>query len=160
MKKSILVIIISLIRFTLSIQVVNDLKTKPYIEFDWIKNNIYTIIITFGSSDISNYKCGLYNETRFCVAKECNAKNNELTCSFDGKNCNADSNNKGYKFYYDVICGEGLPNKSGVIGKDVSLNKDFTTISSYNKVFVTVSINSGNCVKYSIIFFLFCLIIF
>ena len=77
MKKLILVIIISLITFILSIQIVNDLKTKPYIEFDWIKNNIYTIIITFGSSDISNYKCGLYNETRFCVAKECNAKNND-----------------------------------------------------------------------------------
>ena len=48
MKKSILVIIISLIAFTLSIQIVNDLKTKPYIEFDWIKNKIYAITITFG----------------------------------------------------------------------------------------------------------------
>ena len=34
MNKSILVIIFSLITFTLSIQIVNYLKTKPYIKFD------------------------------------------------------------------------------------------------------------------------------
>ena len=159
MKKSILIIIIFLLSFIISIQIVNDLKTKPYIEFDWMKEDIYTIIITFGSSDISNYKCGLYNETRFCVAKECKNENKELKCSFEGKNCLADSNNKGYKFYYDVICGEGLPNKSGIIGKDVKLNTDFTTIISYNKVSVTVSINSTNFLKYPIIF-LFSLFLF
>ena len=87
---------------------------------------------------------GLYNETRFCVAKECNAKNNELTCSFEGKNCNTDSNNKGYKFYYEVICVEGLLNKSGVFGKDVSFVTDFTTISLYHKVSVNFSINSDD----------------
>ena len=55
MKKSILIIIIVLISFIISIQIVNDLKTKPYIEFDWMKEDIYTIIITFGSSDISKW---------------------------------------------------------------------------------------------------------
>ena len=135
-----------------SIEIVDEYNTLPYYEFNWLKNKEEILKIKFATTNTEKYTCGLYNESRFCVAKQCSGQGtDEIECSFEGNNCLAESKNPHFQFYYDVICGIGLPNESGNVGSNnINIISNFSN-TTYNKVYVSVAINYGNFIKCSVI---------
>ena len=109
MKKILILIFIVTIK-SQATPTLNDLldrkNTIPYHEFNWIKEDNYSIDVAFSSTPPAQ-KCCLYNGTNYCLgACTLDSGTNIISCRFVGGNCEADADNPATKFYYGVYCSD------------------------------------------------------
>ena len=109
MKKILILIFIVTIK-SQATSTLNDLldrkNTIPYHEFNWIKEDNYSIDVAFSSTPPAQ-KCCLYNGTNYCLgACTLDSGTNIISCRFVGGNCEADADNPATKFYYGVYCSD------------------------------------------------------
>ena len=143
-------LILSLTLITLSIQLdVNELKTEPYVEFDWLDEDKKSLSVEFYSPP-SVGTCCLYNGTQLCVAASCNPATNTLTCEFEGDKCKADGDNPGVKYYYRLFCDD----TNCATGKESNLKEE-----GNEDVYVTVAVLNSGFIKVWFTF-IFCLLVF
>ena len=104
MKKILILMIISTIKSGISN--LDRKNTIPYHEFNWIKEDNYSIDVAFTNTP-SAQRCCLYNGTNYCLgACTLDSGTNIISCRFYGGNCEADADNPATKFYYGVYCSD------------------------------------------------------
>ncbi len=117
-------------------QTINDLKTKPYYDFDWIDEDSYDFELTFNQSVPNTVKVALVNGTDICNAT-CTSSDKKVSCTLKSTECPAEKDNPGYKFYYAVYYNLTQGNINITGGNGLSAG-------------VTISVCSGYYIKYSL----------
>ena len=143
-----LILLLTYITFTKS--AVDELKTEPYVEFDWLDEDKKSLSVTFDSTSHAG-TCCLYNGTKLCVSSStCTNSNNDLTltCEFEGDKCKADGDNPGVKYYYSLYCDDTNCEKK-VSDFDSSIGNVEVTVAVLNSGFIKVWLT-----------FIFCLLVF
>ena len=116
-------------------QTINEFKTKPYYDFDWIDEDSYNFELTFTQS-ISDVTVALVNGSKKCDPS-CTPSGTTVSCSLQGNSCQAEKDNPGYKFYYAVYYNFNKSNINETGGNGISAG-------------VTISVCSGYYIKYSL----------
>ena len=140
-------LILSLTLITLSISAldVNDLKTEPYVEFDWLDEDKKSLTVEFNTAPVSTITCCLYNGTKLCTPT-CNLATKTLTCEFEGDKCKADGDNPAVKYYYRLYCDDTKCSAP-------------STLTSAEDAEVTVAVLNSGFIKVWLTF-IFCLLVF
>ena len=132
---------------------IDYIKTEPYVTFDWLDDDkkTLTIVNTAGTSN-PYLKCLLYNTTHVCYGS-CTGTT-KITCTFEGGNCGADSDNPTFKYYYTTYCttANSLTGSSGKKTID-------TNALGVVDVGVTVAVCNSHFIKYSMILLLSLLVL-
>ena len=144
-------LILSLTLITLSISAldVNDLKTEPYVEFDWLDEDKKSLTVEFNTAPNADITCCLYNGTKLCPST-CSLATKTLTCEIEGDKCKADGDNPAVKYYYSLYCEDTLDKCS-----DAKAN----TLGNSEDVKVTVAVLNSGFIKVWLTF-IFCLLVF
>ena len=140
---------------------INYFNTEPYYSFDWLDKDEHEFKVVYDSGDnLTNYFCYLYNQSTVCKPS-CSINSNTLTCKLVGDTCQAEGDNPGYKYYYEVRCGVKVDSiKYTGDTKTYTLDENSTpeNIKKYidekgslplSDVGVTIAVCSGNFLKYS-----------
>ena len=154
MNKFALVLILSLIAFTMGNFNIDDFNTEPYYSYDWLKKKEKTFDLTFKESvkDNNNIFCYLYNTSKVCLPT-CAKNNKVLTCTLKGEKCKADADNPTFKYYYAVYCSESTNdgfNKDSKADALLTYLKNPANNPSTSDVRVTIAVCSGSYLKYSL----------
>ena len=143
-----LILLLTYITFTKS--AVDELKTEPYVEFDWLDEDKKSLTVTFDSTSHAG-TCCLYNGTKLCVSSStCTNSNNDLTltCEFEGDKCKADGDNPAVKYYYRLYCDN-----------DKCSDSKASTLTTAEDAEVTVAVLNSGFIKVWLTF-IFCLLVF
>ena len=144
MNKLLLITLCITLSFIKTADVINWIKTEPYVTFDWLDNDKQSLTIVNG--DTIYKSCALTNGTKTCYGS-CTGTST-VKCEFEGKNCRADSDNPTFKYYYTTYCdtSDDIKAKGG-------------SVSDYTDVGVTVAISNSNFIKYSMVLLLSLLVL-
>ena len=134
-------LILSLTYITFTKSAVDELKTEPYVEFDWLDEDKKSLSVTFDSTSPAG-TCCLYNGTKLCVSSStCTKSNNDLTltCEFEGDKCKADGDNPAVKYYYSLYCEDTLDKCSDAKANTLGNSEDVkVTVAVLNSGFIKV----------------------
>ena len=128
---------------------INWFKTDPYVVFDWLDEDKKTLTIINSGSGYKS--CLLYNNSHVCFGT-CTGTS-EVTCTYEGGKCGAESDNPAVKYYYSTYCS--TETLSGTSGKITS--RPFSDKS--HDVGVTVALCNSNFIKYSMVLLLSLLVL-
>ena len=143
MNKLLLITFCITLSFIKTADVINWIKTEPYVTFDWLDDDKQSLTIVNG--DTIYKSCALTNGTKTCYGS-CTGTST-VKCEFEGKNCRADSDNPAFKYYYTTYCHTSDIKAAG------------GSVSSYTDVGVTVAISNSNFIKYSMVLLLSLLVL-
>ena len=136
------IFLIILITLTTSLNI-DESTTEPYVEMDFLEKDKYNFTLNF-DSDISTLTVALVNGTQSC-SPDCILSGKSANCTLEGKDCQADKDNRNYKFYYAVRYN---PNSTSILADK----------TNGELAYVTVAINSSSFIR-SFLFFLSFLIL-